>query len=314
MATELELVNNVDLRFALAASDQELESTMNQLLPPLLLKFASPDTAVRQAVFKVVQNLFPRITAAPALQLPVNALLRQIKAPNVAPGTDSSSVRLYSLLFLSKGIERLSPESLVMLVPEIVRGISGFPATAAARMFAVLVKLLKVWKAPKRGSVEFDVMSVTLGFDKCPADERYLADKAAKFLLLVPTSAPAVLPGLSISDAAFFTKDAGVSYAVALDLSAAKLRVLEFLKAGFSDQNLVLPLLVASVDSLSVISDASETWFRKLTIDLDDHDLVATLVGLYLGTNAPAAKPTLQDKILSLLVKFSPELLSLRAM
>ncbi|RKP32447.1 ARM repeat-containing protein [Metschnikowia bicuspidata] len=314
MATELELVNNVDLRLALAASDQELESTMNQLLPPLLLKFASPDTAVRQAVFKVVQNVFPRITAAPALQLPVDALLRQIKAPNVAPGTDSSTVRLYSLLFLFKGIERLSPESLVMLVPEIVRGISGFPATAAARMFAVLVKLLKVWKAPKRGSVEFDVMSATLGFDKCPADERYLADKAAKFLLLVPTSAPAPLPGLSISDAAFFTKDAGVSYAVALDLSAAKLRVLEFLKAGFSDQNLVFPLLVASVDSLSVIADASETWFRKLTIDLDDRDLVATLVGLYLGTNAPAAKPTLQDKILSLLVKFSPELVSLRAM
>lgn len=316
MATsELDLVNNVDLRLALAESEVQLELSLKQLLPPLLLKLSSKDPQVRQAVFKVIQNVFPRITAAPNMQLPVEALLHQSQTPNVALGSDSGTVRLYSLLFLSKGVERLSPEAQCKLVPEVVRNISSLPTASAARMFSILVKLLEHWKAPVRDSPEYDSMSSNLGFDKNPNDEKYLADKIGRFLLLVPnqTAAPIASPGMSISDSAFFTKEAGLTYSNVTSLTAHKIRLLEFIKAGFSDQNLVMPLLIASVDSLSTIADAAETRFRKLSIDTNDRILITTLVGLFLGTNAPPVKPTLQEKILVTLVKFPTESLSFKA-
>lgn len=313
--TELDLVNNVDLRFALAESDSQLEQSLNQLLPPLLLKLSSQDAQVRQAVFKVIQNIFPRITAAPTLQLPVDALLQQIKAPMVNSQQDSNTVRLYSLLFLSKGVERLSQESQRKLVPSVVSGISSLPTSSAARMFNILVKLLQNWVPPSRDSPEYECMASTLGFDKNKSDEKFIADKVARFMLLVPTSSSThtALPGLSASEIAFFTKDAGVTYSTSQELVSAKIRLLNFLKAGFSDQRLVFPLLVASVDSLSTIAEASETLFRKLEIDYHDDELVSLMTSLFLGTNALPVKSTLQCKILSLLVKFPPEKTSAQA-
>lgn len=313
--SELELVNNVDLRLALTESEAQLEMSLNQLLPPLLLKLSSNDPQVRQAVFKVIQNIFPRITAAPNLQLPVKALLHQSQVPNVALGLDSGAVRLYSLLFLSKGVERLSPEAQCKLVPEVICGISSLPVASAARMFSVLVKLLEHWKAPSRDSAEYDKMASTLGFDKNPNDEKFLADKIGKFLLLIsnPTPAPISSPGMSISDSAFFTKDSGISYSDSSILNAHKTRLLEFIKAGFSDKNLIFPLLIASVDSLSTIADAAETRFRKLTLDVHDRSLIIALTGLFLGTNAPPAKPALQEKILVYLLKVLPENLTFKA-
>lgn len=311
---ELELVNTVDLRFALTETEPQLETSLNQLLAPLLLKLSSKDAQVRQAVFKVIQNVFPRITAAPSLQLPIEALLSQIKNPNVPVGTDSSTVMVYSLLFLSKGVERLSPEAQCRLVPEMVKGISRLPTTAAARMFSIVVKALTHWKSPSGDSIEYENMSETLGFVANRTDERFFAEKAAKFLLLLPTasSAPTALPGLTIGDVSFFTKDAGITYSTQQELVSAKIRILEFLKAGFSDQCLIFPLLVASVDSLSIIADAAETRFRKLTINYDDEPLVSRLVNLYLGTTCPAVKPTLQEKLVAFLIKFPAELYSSR--
>ena len=46
----LELLDNVELRFALADSDAQLEKTLNTFLCPVLLKLASPAENVRAKV------------------------------------------------------------------------------------------------------------------------------------------------------------------------------------------------------------------------------------------------------------------------
>lgn len=312
-SSELDHVNNVDLRFALAESEPELQQILDQLLLPLLLKFASRDPQVRQAVFRVIQNVFPRITAAPTLQLPAEQLLVQIQNPSLPPNTDDSTVQLYSLLFFSKSVERLSPEIQCSLVPRVVEGIHALSASASARMFNVLVKLLKHWKAPRRNSPEYSSHREALGFDKRPADEKYLSEKIGKFLLLLPTQALGAIPGLSAADIAFFTKDAGITYSSSAGLNDSKLRLLEFLKVGFSDQNLVLPLLIASTDALSTNYYGSEMRFSNLIIDYGDGDLINSIVNLYLGTDAPPANPTLQEKILAFLFKCPADIYASRA-
>lgn len=304
---ELELVNKVDLRIALAESDSQLEHALYLYLAPLLLKLASPDAQVRLAVFKSIQNVFPRITAARSLQLPVEALLTQIKDPKLGSSLNSSQVRLYSLLFLSKGVERLNAEAQHALIPELVTGISLYPVSVAARLFSILVKLLAGWKAPVVDSETANLARGAYGFDKNPADEVFIAEKISKFFMLQPNTgaAPIQSPGMSIEDSAFFTKEAGITYKTPHEINEAKSRLLEFMRVGFSDESLVLPLLIASTDSSSSIADRAEMWYRKLTVDTEDERLISNLVSLFIGIEGkvPPVKSTLQEKILVLLCK-----------
>lgn len=307
---ELELIGKVELRIALAESDQQLEHTLGQFLPPLLLKLSSAHAEVRQAVFKIVQNIFPRVTAARDLQLPVDSLLSQVQLPNVPAGTDLYQVRLYSLLFVSKGVERLGQTAKADLVPKVIRGISHFPSLISARLFALLMKLLDDWVAVDLEDGE--QARQLYGFDEHPLDEAYLSSKFAKFFMLQPTgtAAPVPMPGLSTDDVAFFTKDAGVTYNSRQEIDKRKLKILDFLKVGFTDKLLAVPLLVATADSSSAVSDRVETWFKKLSLDLEDGDFINGLSAMFVGDEKrPQVKSTLQEKILVLLVK-SPITLS----
>lgn len=303
-AKELDLVSKVDLRLALAESDQQLEQNLQQLLAPLLLKLSSPHADVRQAVFKTIQNIFPRVTAARQLQLPVQALLNQVQHPNVPLGADLYQVRLYSLLFLSKGVERLGREEKALLVPKVIRNISRYPRPVSARVFAILMKLLSDWSAPD--VQEHENTRQVYGFNDSPDDEVFLTSQFAKFLMLQPnaTSTTVASPGLSVEDNAYFTKDAGISYHTRQDVDKAKMKILDFLKVGFSEKYLALPLLIASADSSSSISDRVNTWFKKLSIDVEDPKFVKQLITLFVGDDkTPPAKPTLQEKILVVLSK-----------
>lgn len=56
----IELLDNVELRFALADTDAQLEKTLNTFLCPVLLKLASPTEAVRSKVDSHLDH-FPAI-------------------------------------------------------------------------------------------------------------------------------------------------------------------------------------------------------------------------------------------------------------
>mmetsp|Transcript_3070 Transcript_3070/g.3428 ORF Transcript_3070/g.3428 Transcript_3070/m.3428 type:complete len:1836 (-) Transcript_3070:992-6499(-) len=306
--SELALINKVELRIALAEDDKKFEETLKLYLAPLLLKLGSPYTEVRQAILKIIQYLIPRISAARTIKLPVNALLDQVKNPKVPAGEGPPLVRLYSLLLISRSIERLSPEEKKELVPKVIENISTYPISVSSRLFNIFCKLLDCWKVPERDSKEYNEMNIFLQFDKNPQDEEFLSKVIGKFLLLQPnsTSNPLQFSGLSTADTAFFTQDAGVSYKSSQEIYVVKLRLLEFLKSGFHSKNIAFPLLVASCDSSSSISDPSEILFRKLDIDLEDPSFINALVELFVGSSktfTPPVGPILQEKILSILLK-----------
>lgn len=309
--SELALVNKVDLKIALANSDSQLENALNIYLPPLLLKLSSPHGSVRQAIFKIIQNVITRINAARSVKLPAASLLQQVKTPKLPTGiSDSSNVRLYSLLFISKAIDRMSPEEKRSLIPQVLNGISNFASAPAisARLFGIFCKLIAGWKAPEFESMEYHELIKDLDFDSHMEDETYLCSKIAKFLMLQPnvTENPIQLPGLSVADTAFFTKDAGISYKSNHEIMVVKKDLLEFIKLGFKECNIRIPLLIASSDSSSSINDTSEILYRKLNIDLEDEEYVNALISLFIGNDqlkVPPVKSVLQEKILSQLLK-----------
>lgn len=56
-AKELRLVNNVELKIALAEGDDKLQRLLNLYLAPLLLKLASPHVAVRNKVCPMIPEV-----------------------------------------------------------------------------------------------------------------------------------------------------------------------------------------------------------------------------------------------------------------
>lgn len=306
--SELALVNKVDLKIALANTDGQLEHSLNIYLLPLLLKLSSPHGEVRQAIFKIIQNVMTRMTAARTIKLPAQALLQQVKNPKVPIGTDASNVRLYSLLFISKSIERMNDDEKRDFIPQVLNGLSTFPANVGARMFSIFCKLITGWKAPEFESMDYYGLIKDLDFESHPQDEIYICEKIAKFLMLQPfeSANPIQLPGLSVSDVSFFTKDAGISFKTNGELLVVKKQLLEFLKVGFKTPNLRIPLLIASTDSSSSINDTSEILYKKLDVNLEDEQYINSLIVLFIGDkslNVPPVTPVLQEKILSQLIK-----------
>ena len=96
---ELSLIGKVELRIALADTDQKLETLLGTYLAPLLLKLASDSHAVRSKVIQVCQHVNTRVKA-PAIKLPVAALLKQFKEQNV------QLIRHFDLIYLQQGIDR----------------------------------------------------------------------------------------------------------------------------------------------------------------------------------------------------------------
>ncbi|KAK6460434.1 proteasome stabiliser-domain-containing protein [Scheffersomyces coipomensis] len=301
---ELDLVNKVELRIALAENDKQFEHSLQLYLAPILLKLASPHSEVRNTVLKIVQQLIPRISAARSIKLPVEALLKQVKNPTIPQGADATSVRLFSLIFVSRGIERLNAEEKTALVPQVIEGISTFSTNVSARLFNVLSKLLESWKAPSLDTDEYKNMATFLQFDKNPNDEVFLSKTISKFFLLQPTPTAVQLPGLSVKDNEYFNRDAGVQYKTNAEIFEVKLHLLDFLKSGFQDKHLIIPYLIGSVDSSSKINDTAEVLFRKLTIDYEDESLINSLADLFLGVgDIPPVSSTIQEKIVQVFLK-----------
>lgn len=60
---DLSLLNKVELRFALANTEDKLSSMIKSFLPPMLLKLASPHSEVREKVVEICQHINIRINS-----------------------------------------------------------------------------------------------------------------------------------------------------------------------------------------------------------------------------------------------------------
>jgi proteasome component ECM29 len=307
--SELSLINQVELRIALADTDAKFQSSLDIYLAPLLLKLSSKHGSVRQQVLKFIQNVIPRINSVKDLKLPVLKLLQQAKNPQIPndADSDSTSVQLYSLLFASKGVDRLDAIERRELIPEVLNDIHKFSGSVGARLFHVFTKLLKDWKSPDRGSDDFKSLKNELSItDK---DESFIVDKFEKLFLLVPViNNDGVIPrgytcpGLSANEVSFLTYDAGVSYK-SDDLAAVKINIASFVHL-LDDDKIYGLLLIGSVDSTDKVSNSSASLLRKISTPHENEALVNHLISLFIGDkDAPRSpvKPQLQERFLTVL-------------
>lgn len=305
-ARELALISKVELRIALAESDKKLETLLDTYLAPLLLKLGSESLSVRNKVIAVCQHVNARLKA-PSIKLPVAPLLKQFKEQK------SPLIRHFDLTYIQQGVDRLGSEARIGILYPLLQGISEIDASLSrsAIIFNLLLRLLPLLKLPAKGSEDDGRLRDRLGLSGQDTD--FLSFWFEKLLILAPAdNAVSTCPGLSPAEYSFLNKEAPMnetwnpSAVGGLNLTETKATCLRFLSSGaFTDGERLLPAIIASADPNSRISDLAEEMLKRFTPDLEDHDVVQRLYGLYFGTGDGAlpARPSLQTRILVYLGK-----------
>jgi proteasome component ECM29 len=303
---ELSLVSKVELRIALADSDDKLQRLLQTYLPPLLLKLSSESQAVRNKVIAICQHVNARIKPQ-SIQLPVPALLKQFKEQN------SQLIRHFDLIYIQQGIDRLEQSARVELLPVALQGVSQLDTSSAqaASVFNLNLRLLPLLKLPPKDSAEDTSLKTRLALSD--EDTHFLSIWFGKLLLLSPAGKDAATcPGLSPSEYHFLNKSSSPeetwnpSVQGGLNLTETKVAVAKFLASGaFKNSDRFLPAVIASADPNSRLSEIGEDILKRFNPDLEDPEVVDQLYRLYFGAEGPNATPPvripLQVKILGLL-------------
>ncbi|KAL4868767.1 hypothetical protein BDV12DRAFT_168978 [Aspergillus spectabilis] len=307
-ARELSLISKVELRIALADTDEKLESLLGTYLAPLLLKLGSDSHAVRSKIISICQHINTRVKA-PAIKLPVAALLKQFKEQKV------QLIRHFDLIYLQQGIDRLGSGARVEILVPLLQGISeiGTSANQGAVVFNLVLRLLPLLKLPPKGSPDDVNLKARLGLSDQDTD--FLSYWFSKLLLLMPADKEAsTCSGLSPTEYKFLNKDVPVTETWnpardgGLNLTETKVQALKFISSGaFSNSERLMPAIIASADSNFRLSDLAEELLKRFIPDLESAEVVQQLYTLYFGAGTPdgalPARPALQTKLLVFLGK-----------
>ena len=328
-ARELNLVGKVEMRFALADTDTKLQTLLATYLAPLLLKLASDHAAVRNKVIAVCQHISNRLKSSATVTLPVHALLKQFQE------VENGFVKQLDLMFISLGLERISAEDGIELLPDLMR--VATPEQWDASMwwsdeqpppgqriwhiaFHYLLRLLPSWQMPDRGSKEDDALREQLALSSGMDD--ILAYYLGKFLLYdgsnsrmlvtrddggIPDSTSRRNVGLSASEVRLMSKfDDDSATAPGARLSQTKTAIANLLfTAVFTDSHRFIPAVILSSDTTNLTAfRIGDTMFKQCDFDLESLDNIERMISLYHGVDSrfpPRAK--LRMRILALLTK-----------
>ena len=97
---DLELLENVELRFAMADNETKLQSALSTFLSPVLLKLDSSHAQVKQKVMGICSHVNARIKDT-TIQLPIHSLIGLLN------GNHGHAVKSFALVYLDMGFSRL---------------------------------------------------------------------------------------------------------------------------------------------------------------------------------------------------------------
>ncbi|KAI5290870.1 proteasome component M29 [Ascosphaera aggregata] len=308
-ARELRLVDAVELRIALAETQEQLEQLLNKYLAPLLLKLASDSPEVRKKVIAICQHVNLRLRPLKTFKLPMAALLEQFRQ------VENSLVRSFDLVYVKQGLNRMEAGEQVKLLPTFINGIAGSESSKqAANLFHIILSLLPLYELPAHGTPEDATLRSTLRMSD--DDAAFLAKWFTKVLLLSKTHilSDNSHPGLSSDEFSFvnhhlpFKRAWDPTEPDGLDLMKTKFAVAHFLTSrAFHDSERFIGSVVMLADPNHQLADISDNMHKHHHFDFENGQMVDDLYALYLGSDSPEviapALPNIQIKILDFLGK-----------
>ncbi|KAL2912896.1 proteasome component M29 [Polyrhizophydium stewartii] len=319
-AKELDLLENVELRLALADTDDKFQRTIGNFLGPVLLKLDSPHEPVRQKVIGMCNHVNKRLKSSPDIQVPVEALVKLFTAP-----TASALLRNFALIFIELGFARLPDEEAAKALPGLLSGVAAKPASQRAVVLSIALPILVKYK-PRLVPGASKTVEDPFEFEKNPSDLKFLLECFLDVALYAvpstrpptaltisaaepaPTSLDVVPPGLSKAAVNLITNGLKAPWArSSQDLRDLKIRLVHFVMSeSLVPQKLFvlekfLIYLVCSCDVSSEVQSAGDDGLKRYAKpDFENDQVVLRLYALFLGTPPKtAAGPTPPDLIRS---------------
>ncbi|GBC07937.1 hypothetical protein RclHR1_00780017 [Rhizophagus clarus] len=321
---EIELLENVELRFAIAETDQQLEKTLNIFLSPVLLKLESPHEVVKTKVMSILAHINKRVRPKSNIKLPLVPLLDLVCTEKV---TKSIFVKNFGIMYLEMAYDRLTEEEQIANLPSLIKGIASKPLNQKQTLVHIILLVLQKYK-PKEADSPSDLDPID--FTSHPDDAKFLLESFLDVILYTPiqprqpSQQPApgqqegsqnpqpvqlssVPPGLSANAVKFVTNDGKAQWASKnSELILIKMGILRFVNSS-----VILPdslpdsihfkkfliLLAASCDSAHEVVGGGENGLKRMKKpDMEDKMVVDGLYSLYQGSNpGTVAKQGQQD-------------------
>ncbi|KAG0376841.1 hypothetical protein BGX24_007138 [Mortierella sp. AD032] len=315
---DLELLDNVELRFALADSDAQLEKTLNTFLCPVLLKLASPAENVRAKVVGILTHINKRVRPKPAIKLPVTPLLQQFST------NGSVLVKNFTLIYIEMGYERLNLEDKLAGLPQLIKGISRRPIAQQTSLVHMILPCLSEVKQLNEDNTTSDPYD----FVANPLDAVILLSRLQDVLLyrqpiiaqpsLHPSSeahspssplsgatAPAIPDGMSPQSLLYATNNRKAPWATSNELKNIKTGALRFICSTTSFPDALpaqvhlerfVALIAATGDAYNEAVSMGEDGLKRIKMpDLEDKTVVDRLYQMYQGSNRGKPVPGQED-------------------
>ncbi|KNC98802.1 uncharacterized protein SPPG_05780 [Spizellomyces punctatus DAOM BR117] len=320
---EIELLETVELRFALADTNERFEKSLGHFLVPVLAKLDSPHEAVRAKVMGICSHVSKRLKADLALKLPLAALLDLFGVE-----TTSQLVRNFILIYLEMGFHRIGLEEQIKLLPGLLRGLADRLPAQQTILFQIALPVLADLN-PDRLSLPHGINDDPFHWRERPADLKFLLDKFLDLALYTIPAAgnkpgesnnePFIPPSLSKEAILFLTNNGKALWVRnATELRHLKLGIARLLSKSslIQEQDFVLEKFKVYValasDSNHEIVDAGEDGLRRQSKpNMEDEQVVQALYFLYQGTGQISnlsrirspGSVTLKNKVLGFLLQ-----------
>eukprot|EP00124_Ichthyophonus_hoferi_P004629 Ihof_evm1s534 gene=Ihof_evmTU1s534 len=285
---ELDLLDRVLLRLAIAEGDVQMENALGKFLAPVLLKLGSTHASVRAKVMEVLTHINKRVKGQPTIKLPTEVLLLQLLDTNLSP-----FVHNFTLIYFEMGFLRMNQADQLTKVPELIRILPQRPAAQQIILLRLLTPLVGLVTIPQ----DRDERKTILGLDQIPTtrlllvrhlEAVLLCDYNSHLLLKVASTKGSeandsvVIPGgMSKNSLRRVTKEGsqGVTYGL-------KVGVVNFLSSNAFPANEVLcALVVAAADTHHSVVSAAEDGLKRITgLDLENEVLIKHVYDLIQGT------------------------------
>ena len=117
---DINLLEKVLTKLALTESDKEVETFLEQLLVPVLMKLNSPHEETKKKVFEVLTHINKTIKPNQNVKLPMLDLL------NLMSEKETTNVmRNFIIIYVEMGFERCEDKLKGELIPNLLNGISS---------------------------------------------------------------------------------------------------------------------------------------------------------------------------------------------
>ncbi|KAI9332879.1 proteasome stabiliser-domain-containing protein [Zopfochytrium polystomum] len=290
--TELELLENVELKFALADTDAKFERVLGTFLSPVVAKLASPKPEIRNKVTSLCSHAMKRLKSSADLKVPVDALLNLMSASSEG-GATNALVFNFTLLFLELGFARLSEDDAVTFLPRLVADISSRTSLQQKTLFHISLPVFA-----KFGEKRQDSKDSPFDFKSRPADLKFLLGKFLDVILYtVPTSAEQakesvhISPGLSKSSLMFITNDLKAKWTKSpAELKSIKAGILRLVQntnivedTACMNEKFFLHVAAGAEANHDVVALGEDGLKRLTKPDFEDDEFVKGMFRLYQG-------------------------------